>query len=106
MRKRTVKSDKYWDDHIENWKQSGLSQSKYCRVNNIPLSSFATRKSKHVRKKKNSSSLVELEMPANDFRLSGKIELRLPGNIQLLLQEDIDPQRLREIVLVFGDVKC
>lgn len=106
MRKRTIKSDKYWYDQIENWKQSGLSQSKYCNLNNIPLSSFATRKSKHDRKKKNSNSLVELKMPAIDFGSSGKIELRLPGNIQLLIQEDIDPLRLRGIVSVFGDAKC
>lgn len=106
MRKRTVKSDKYWHDHIENWKQSGLSQSKYCRLNKIPLSSFATRKNKHDRKKKTTNSLVEVKIPAKDFGSSCKIELRLPGNIQLLIQEDIDPRRLREIVLAFGDVKC
>lgn len=104
MRKKTLKSDKYWLDQIKKWELSGLSQSEYCRSNGIPLSSFATRKSKHYKKNKNNNSLVELKIPANDFRSTGKIELSLPGNMQLLIQEDIDPLRLREIILAFGDM--
>jgi hypothetical protein len=36
------KSEKrrFWEKHIEKWKESGLSQVEYCRVNDVKIKSF------------------------------------------------------------------
>ena len=104
MRKRSPKPKKYWLKHFKRWESSGLTQIEYCRLNNIPISSFTNKKSKLAEEIQDTNSLVELEMPIIDLDSTSKIELRLPGGIQLLIQEDIDPSRLRRIVLAFGDM--
>ena len=104
MNKKSKKSKKYWVKHIKCWEQSGLTQIEYCQKNKIPISSFTNKKSKLARTKKDNSPFVELEIPAIDFESANKIEIRLPSNIKLLIEEDIDPLKLREIVLAFGDM--
>jgi hypothetical protein len=30
----------YWQEHIESWKRSGLSQAEYCRLKSLRLKNF------------------------------------------------------------------
>jgi len=30
----------YWQEHVECWKRSGLSQAEYCRLNSLQLKNF------------------------------------------------------------------
>lgn len=30
----------YWQEHIESWKRSGLSQAEYCRLNSLWVKNF------------------------------------------------------------------
>ena len=37
----------YWQEHIESWKRSGLSQAEYCRLNSLRLKNFWYRKKQY-----------------------------------------------------------
>ena len=34
---RSVQKSRYWQEHLERWRQSGLSQAEYCRQNGLKL---------------------------------------------------------------------
>lgn len=41
----------YWNNHINNWKDSGLSQIDYCRKNNLSRHRFTYWKIKNTKKR-------------------------------------------------------
>ena len=45
-----AEKNKFWQAHIETWKQSGISQSAYCRGKGLSLRSFGYWKKKFFRK--------------------------------------------------------
>ena len=46
-----AEKNKFWQAHIEAWKQSGISQSAYCRGKSLSLRSFGYWKKKFCGKK-------------------------------------------------------
>lgn len=86
----------YRENHITAWQESGLSQSEYCRQNDIPLTTFVNWK----RKTKNSpipaSSFIELKgyfsTPEEYF------ELQVDKRLSLRIRESIPPVLLRNII--------
>ena len=42
--------EQYWQKHLSEWRQSGLSQAEYCRVNHINRKGFGYYKNKHRKK--------------------------------------------------------
>ncbi len=57
---KSSRKDKFWMFHIKNWEASGLSQAKYCKRNNLALSTFSYRKSKINKKPETSVELVQI----------------------------------------------
>jgi hypothetical protein len=41
MQEVTAKKKIFWQNHIESWQKSGLSQRDYCRSKSLALSTFA-----------------------------------------------------------------
>ena len=40
LSKSELNDSGYWEDHIEKWSHSGLTQSEYCRQHNLPYNMF------------------------------------------------------------------
>jgi len=51
---------KYWQQHINQWRKSGSSQAQYCKNNDIKESAFSYHKCRLI----NASVLVEPKKPA------------------------------------------
>ncbi|MBN2861937.1 MAG: hypothetical protein JXN62_02170 [Bacteroidales bacterium] len=97
------KHDKrYWEKHITLWQESNLSQSEYCRQNNIPLKSFCNWKGK----------LLSDIIPATPFiELRGHypaqveyFELQIDSILTLRIRESIQPDLLRNILIAVRGV--
>jgi hypothetical protein len=93
-----------WAGHLAAWKQSGLGQDEYCKSNNLDPCSFSSWKNK-LEQNERSSPFVEImhsiHQPAN--RADEVIELTLEG-VRIRLREDIDPIKLRNIVIALMGV--
>ena len=63
--KKTVQAHQFWQEHISQWRGSGLSQAAYCRQNGLNQNSFS------YHKRKQSTELVPVKS-------SGFINLPLP----------------------------
>ena len=49
----------FWQQHIKEWEDSGLSQRKYCEINTINLNAFAWRKNS-FKNKKNGKKFINI----------------------------------------------
>ena len=101
MSKKRSKNDnnslaRYWQSHIDKWGNSGLSQSEYCRQNNISRDRFTYWKIKFKRKNLPLEivqvSHVSHVMPKTDLKLN------IGADIQIVIPEDFSQVTL-EMVL-------
>jgi len=103
------KEIEYWASHYENWKASGLSQIHYCNTNKISISCFRqwrTRlhKEGYIKLSRGHEGSVTFKpviaTPTepvtaakntvspkdNQDKVKTEIELKLPGNVQLIMR--------------------
>ena len=102
MKKRNEQRYQYWSKHYQVWQASGLSQSAYCRQQNLKLASFNA----WVHKiRKTETSLVKLAtIPSNPE--SGTITINVGGQIKITIKAGFDKQLLREVIKALGDGQC
>lgn len=92
---------KFWNEHIEGWQESNLTQTDYCRQNNLIPHRFTYWKNRIVKPQETPVSLVQVNMKAN---FNGKpmytSPLRLVFNDQYHVEVDrgFDPVALRQLV--------
>ncbi len=107
--KEKLKEIEYWKSHYYNWKGSGLSQIHYCNTNKISISCFRqwrTRlhKDGHIKLSRGQKELVTFKPVVPDpedittvatavsaekdsqNQVKTEIELKLPGNVQLIMR--------------------
>jgi hypothetical protein len=76
----------FWQDHIEAWKQSGLTQAAYCRNHGLHVKSFGRKLSKG-RAAHKSSTLPLTLVPASVIHsvTLGTVRLHSPGGWRIEL---------------------
>ena len=93
----------YWQQHLNDWKQSGLSQSKYCRLNNIKPTTFASRvRSFKKESTRNNLSRVSPEIVQSLNPPDSCIELILNQSITIKINYDFNPQLLQKVLETLG----
>lgn len=112
MKSKQIKSKeekrRYWQRQIESWRQSGLSQAEYCRINSLPIKNFG------YWKKRNCRLTGE---PLNFFPLvlSSPLRTQEPSSLQLTIQEkrftieikeDFSPTILKKLILSLEELSC
>lgn len=68
----------YWKNHIQCFKESGLSKAEYCRNNSIPVSSFKNWYSRFEYSQSSNIKQVKIESPdpMKDKSIPSFVELR------------------------------
>ena len=93
---------RYWKQQIEHWKESGLTQTEFCRLHNLKTHQL-TYWNKRFHSKQEQVSLVELQWkPALQPAIgAGPTPLRLILNDQYRIDIDrgFDPLTLQQVVL-------
>jgi len=91
----------YWQNHIEQWSQSGLSQAAYCRKNNLNLKSFNYFKS---RLKKKNLPVQFVQVPIEQSQTPSFLKLNLGSSFQLEIPDGFSQNTLTEVLQVLGSV--
>jgi len=70
----------YWQNHIEGWKQSGLTQKAYCMQHDLKSSSFAYWRTQSINSKPGSKLIpVAVTHPqVITLTLAGGLQLEIP----------------------------
>ena len=99
METQKNKSRPYWQNHVNEWSRSGLSQAEYSRQNNLSIRLFGYYKRRLFQT--DNSDLVEIKNKrcgAGSF-----IELITPDGLMLRFREDISPSNFRNMIMSLKD---
>ncbi len=91
----------FWKKQIRNWQESGLSQSEFCRTNNLIPHRFTYWKRKLVKQQEKAVSLVQVDMKTKlNTKPAYRSPLRIVFNNQFHIEvdRDFDPVTLRQLV--------
>jgi hypothetical protein len=75
--------------HIEKWKKSGLSMSKYCRQNNLAISNLSGWKNSLLKSRKQFKPIQSLSL-SDPINPSNSVEILIDHRIKIRLQHVTD----------------
>jgi hypothetical protein len=104
-----AKNRQVWEQHIRNWKESGLAQSEYCRQHNLKEHQLTYWKRK-FQVADAPISLVELALGTSfQPRVSAsKAPLRVIvcDQYRIEVERGFDPMALQQLVLALRQISC
>jgi hypothetical protein len=93
----------FWQHHFDRWKESNLSQKKYCEENSISYWNFKNRYSKlQPVKEATTKKFIKLTSENNQTMQTGKIEIMFANKIRLVIDESISESGLRRLFSAMG----
>ena len=95
-----TKKQKYWQRHIEQWSQSGLSQATYCRERNLKIKSFTYFKSKL----KKNMPVQFVQVPVEPVQLPSFLKLKIGSSFQIDIPDGFSQNTLTQVLQVLGGV--
>jgi len=102
--KRFIRRDQtYWADHVVRWRESGLTQTEYCRQRSLNPRSLSNWNRK-LANTPTDASFVEVSGSRNFIESgSGIMELSV-DKIRIRIREEVHPLVLREIIAVLRGI--
>lgn len=91
---------KYWQHHIDQCHQRGMSQRHYCQLNNLALSTFSFWKRKIGKKQEDKIQFYPLVLPG-DSGASDHSGLKLhvmEKRFRIELAKDFSPSTLKRLI--------
>ncbi len=93
---RRAENKRRWENHIEKWEASGLSQAAYCRKNNLRSRGFG-----YWKRKLEKQNLPEfVEVPAISVKAGGVLKLNIGHQFQIEIPDEFSTQTLGQVLLV------
>ena len=94
---------RFWKAHIEDWKASGLKQSRYCWQHDLTLHQFVYWRKKYDPASKTAPiSLVRVDLPAQTFHRPvpspARLRLIVGGDRRIEVDRDFDPVALKQLI--------
>ena len=96
---------RFWQQHIQKWKRSGLKQAAYCRRHELKLHCFIYWRKRHRRPDPPPISLVQVKLPPATSGPSpgarpSALRLVVSGSHCVEIDRDFDPVALRQLLHV------
>jgi len=102
MNKQRKQSEKYWNDQISRWHQSGLSRREYCRRENISYWTFRDWLKKFELGKSTQLVRVPAEAYPKAHSLESTVEIIINQNISIRIRKGFDGELLRDLLCELG----
>ena len=74
-----------WQDRITGWQESGISQSQFCRENNLSLATFCYWKKRLVEQTDNKFIQVPIFSQKSE-----QVKLIIPGGIKIIFKKNTE----------------
>lgn len=106
---RTEEKTIFWQTHMDNWKQSGLSRREYCRRNGLSPSSFSSGSKGLSAKAKEPIDFIAVNNPFHEEKRSinsanSILQLLLPNGVRLGLGEQANAQLIQQVLSFAGSL--
>lgn len=95
----------FWKSHIEDWRASGISQTEYCRRNELKFHRFVYwRKKYEPAPAPRKASLVEIELSGEFHSMlpvkASRVHLIIDNRHSVEIERDFDPVALEQLLQV------
>ena len=100
------KNTDYRKNHVQKWKQSGLSMQRYCREQGISYWSFRDWK-KNIERKSSVDGCRLVEIPVTLYKTKNDcepIEIVLNNGIKIIVKENSGTDHLKAILCVLAEM--
>ena len=98
------KSADFWKEQVEKWGASDLSQSEYCRLNNLNKVSFSKWRNKLFPNQEISKSDF-ISIQVDKTTQYSEIELFFKEDFKFKLKADFDRELLKKLLEVIGSIE-
>ena len=89
----------FWEHHLEQWQQSGLSQRAYCRKHQLEPHRFYYWRQR-ILKPQPEVSFLPVTLPEGPLRQPQLVRILLSNGCVLELEGRADPEQLERLVTV------
>ena len=87
----------FWEHHLEQWRQSGLSQLAYCREHQLKPHRFYYWRRRFL-KPQADVSFLPVTLPADSIRQPQLVRILMPNGCVLELEGRAEPEQLKRLV--------
>jgi hypothetical protein len=98
---------RYWQEHIERWRSSGMTQKDYCRQNGLKWSTFQYWKQR-LRQKSSAVSLVQVSLGpvgnSKDVQDWPGLVLLIGDRYKVQVGDEFKPATLARLVQTLGQL--
>ena len=101
LNQRSLERQDYWQNKIKLWEEGGLSQSEYCRQNNIDQQQFSKWKIRLSKNTKNKFVRINVKL-RKDFPNPACLELVIKENYTIKIHSDFNPDTLKKLIETIG----
>jgi hypothetical protein len=88
----------FWQNHLEEYRKSGLSQREYCKKEGLCLSSLGNWKRKLTKPGMKEYPFVEIGQAVEGKKKSVVIEIIITEKLRLRTDEDVNPEKIALLV--------
>lgn len=96
-----VEKRKFWKERIQNWQESGLTQTEYCRIHNLTPHQFTYWKQRIVKPPETPVSLVQVNMKStfnpNSLHHS-PLRMTVGDQYRIEIDRGFDPVALQQLL--------
>ena len=102
-----IKHPGYWRDHLESWKNSGLTPKVYCEQASISYGSFVYQHTRMTRKaEKTAVKFIENKIPEQKQANIPRLQLMLPNGIRIGIEGELNTGFLETVLRAAGSTSC
>jgi hypothetical protein len=89
-----------WIDIVKRWKKSGLSQTAYCKANNISVNQFTYQQAKLSARTQSSAKLLPVNIVPSEIPLAAQnnFVLHYPTGIKLHIPINAHPEAIKTLL--------
>jgi hypothetical protein len=92
----------YWQNHIASWKESGLSQTAYCRRNGINKNAFTWRRRSFANQTVPGMIRVSEKVVAVLQKQQKSLELKINNKLSIAISPDFNAELLTKLLKTLG----
>jgi hypothetical protein len=88
----------FWEDHVQAWQQSGLTQAEYCRQNNLKNHRWWYWRKRISHPSETNVTFVPLRFSSSKLSRAG-ISVVTPNGYRIECDNGVDVSKLRQLIL-------
>jgi len=93
----TQQNRNFWEHHLEQWQQSGLSQLAYCREHHLKPHRFYYWR-RRILKPQTKVSFLPVKLPMDTPRQPQLLRILMPSGCALELEGRAEPEQLERLL--------